>query len=61
MQLIRCAPHRVRADIKSIGHTLDDAQQNLFTVQQLRSRGVTRYYDLHRLNKRILAEIESDD
>ena len=60
-QLIRCAPHHVRADIKSIGHALDDAQQALSTVQQLRSRGVTRYYDLHHLNKRTLAEIESDD
>ena len=60
-QLIRCAPHHVRADIKSNGHALDDAQQALSAVQQLRSPGVTRYYDLHRLNKRTLAEIESDD
>ena len=38
-QLIRRAPHHVRTDIKSIGHALDDAQQALSTVQQLRYVG----------------------
>ena len=46
-QLVRCAPHHVRADIKGSQHAL----AALTTVRQLKSRGVTRYYDLHQLNK----------
>ena len=60
-QLIRCAPHHVRADVKSSGHALDDVQKALTSVRQLKSRGVTRYYDLHHLNKRNLAEVETDE
>ena len=40
-QLIRCAPHHVRADIKGSQHALDDVQSALTTVRQLKSRGVT--------------------
>ena len=50
-QLIKCAPHHVRADIKGSQHALDDVQSALTTVRQLKSRGVTRYCDLHQLNK----------
>ena len=42
-QLIRCAPHHIRADVKGMEHAIDDAQLALNTVRQLRSRGVTRY------------------
>ena len=38
-QLIRCAPHYVRADVKSFNHAIDDTQKALNTVRQLRSRG----------------------
>ena len=56
-QLIRCAPHHIRADVKGMDHALDDTQLALNTVRQLRSRGVTRYYDLHRLNRQNLADV----
>ena len=59
-QLIRCAPHHVRADIKGSQHALDDVQSALTTVRQLKSRGVTRYYDLHQLNKSNLVDVDSD-
>ena len=60
-QLIRCAPHHIRADVKGMDHALDDTQLALNTVRQLRSRGVTRYYDLHRLNRQHLADVEDDE
>ena len=59
-QLIRCAPHHVRADIKGSQHALDNVQAALTTVRQLKSRGVTRYYDLHQLNKNNLVDVDSD-
>ena len=45
-QLIRCAAHHVSADVKSLDHALADTQSALNTAS--RSRGVTRFYDLHR-------------
>ena len=60
-QLIRCAPHHVRADVKSVGHVLDDVQKALNSVRQLRSRGVTRCYDLHKLNKHDIVDAEEDE
>ena len=60
-QLIRCAPHHVRADVKSLDHALDDTPGALNTVRQLRSRGVTRFYDLNRANRQNLADVEDDE
>ena len=60
-QLIRCAPHHVRADVKSVGHVLDDVQKAINSGRQLRSRGVTRCYDLHKLNKHDLVGAEEDE
>ena len=60
-QLIRCAPHHVRADVKSFDHAIDDTQKALNTVRQLRSRGVTRFYDLQRTNRQNLADVEEDE
>ena len=60
-QLIRCAPHHVRADVKSFNHAIDDTQKALNTVRQLRSRGVTRFYDLQRTNRQNLADVEEDE
>ena len=60
-QLIRCAPHHIRPDIKAVAHSLDDTQEALNKVRQLKSRGVTRYYDLHQLNRRNLMDVEEDE
>ena len=60
-QLIRCAPRHVRADVKSLGHALDDTQSALNTVRKLRSRGVTRHYDLNQANRQNLADVEDDE
>ena len=60
-QLIRCAPHHVRPDVKNIAHSLEDTQEALNQIRQLRSRGVSRYYDLHKLNKRNLIDVEQDE
>ena len=40
-QLIRAAPHHVRADILGPQHVLEDLQSALNKVRQLKSRGVT--------------------
>ena len=55
-QLIRCAAHHVSADVKSLDHALADTQSALNTAS--RSRGVTRFYDLHQAN---LAEVEDGE
>ena len=46
----RAAPHHVRADILGPQHVLEDLQSALNKVRQLKSRGVTRFYDLRRVN-----------
>ena len=60
-QLIRCAPHHVRGDVLGREHAADDLQEALRTVQQLKSRGVTRYFDLQRVNKRRLEDVEDSE
>ena len=40
---------------------LDDLQASLNTVRQLKSRGVTRYYDLRRVNRQQLEDVEEDE
>ena len=62
-QLIRCAPHHVRAEIgankENLVASLDTAKERL---RQLRSRGVTRYIDLNVANRRRnLDDVETDD
>ena len=42
-------------------HSLEDTQEALNQIRQLRSRGVSRYYDLHKLNKRNLVDVEEDE
>ena len=44
-----------------VGHVLDDVQKALNSVRQLRSRGVTRCYDLHKLNKHDIVDAEEDE
>lgn len=43
---------------KNTQHILDDVQKALNTVRSLKSRGVTRFYDLYRLNKQELHDVE---
>ena len=61
-QLLRCAPHHVRADFQQADTTviggLEEARRS---VMELKSRGVTRFIDLERANKRQIEDIESDD
>ena len=47
--------------MKSFDHAIDDTQKALNTVRQLRSRGVTRFYDLQRTNRQNLADVEEDE
>ena len=60
-QLIRCAPHHVRGDAFGPEHILDDTQSALNYVHQLRSRGVTRYLDLQRVNRSQLLDLDDDE
>ena len=60
-QLIRCAPHHVRADVRNLNHSIEDTRDALNLVRQLKSRGVTRFYDLHRVNRQNLADVEDDE
>ena len=57
-QLIRAAPHHVRGDILGPDHVIDDLQKALNQVRQLKSRGVTRWYDLQRVNKQRLDDVD---
>ena len=60
-QLIRAAPHHVRGDILGPEHVLDDLQSALNHVRQLKSRGVTRCYDLLKVNRQRLEEVEEEE
>lgn len=60
-QLIRAAPHHVRGDILGPDHVIDDLQKALNQVRHLKSRGVTRWYDLQRVNKQRLDDVEDDE
>eukprot|EP00435_Cladocopium_sp_Y103_P060878 s209_g22.t1 len=60
-QLIKCAPHHVRADLASMSHQLADAQAAKREVAALRSRGVTRFLDLERINRQNLDDVDDDE
>lgn len=60
-QLIRAAPRHVRGDILGPQHALDDVTRKLPAVRQLKSRGVTRFYDLRRTNRQQLEDVEEDE
>ena len=60
-QLIRAAPHHVRSDILGPEHVIHDLQKSLNMVRQLKSRGVTRWYDLSRVNRQRLDDVDDDD
>ena len=60
-QLIRCSPHHVRADFTAADTQLADAQEARREVATLRSRGVTRFLDLDKANKRHHPDELNDD
>ena len=60
-QLIRAAPHHVRSDILGPEHVIDDLQKSLNLVRQLKSRGVTRWYDLNRVIRQRLEDVDDDE
>ena len=50
-QLLRCSPHHVRSDYTSANTQVADAKLAVKDVQALKSRGMTRYLDLNRVNR----------
>ena len=60
-QLLRCAPHHVRADLTSMTNQIEDAKEAKKAVAGLRSRGVTRFLDLERINKHNLDDLDDDE
>ena len=56
---IRWHVGHVRGDILP-RHVLDDLQASL-NVRQLKSRGATHYYDLRRVNRQQLEDVEEDE
>ena len=60
-QLLRCAPHHVRQDFRSVETTIGGLEVARQAVASLKSRGVTRFLDLDRLNKRNIDEVDEDE
>ena len=60
-QLLRCAPHHVRADFRTADTVLGGLVEARRLIGQLKSRGVTRYLDLERVNKRNIEDVDDDE
>ena len=62
-QLLRCAPHHVRADFRTASREtiVDGLTEARKIVMDLKSRGVTRFVDLGRANKRQIDDVASDE
>ena len=63
-QLLRCAPHHVRSDFRSLGAqptALDEVEEAKADLRNLKSRGVTRYRDLSLSNKADILDVNSDE
>ena len=60
-QLLRCSPHHVRADFTTANNQVVDAKVAIKEVQSLKSRGVTRYLDLDRVNKQNIFDLEDEE
>ena len=60
LKLLRCAPHHFHADFQQADTTviggLEEARRS---VMELKSRGVTRFIDLEKANKRQIEDIQS--
>ena len=60
-QLIRAAPHHVRPNFEDISAGVDGLDAARRDVDGLRSRGVTRFLDLSRVNRRNIDDIDDDE
>ena len=61
-QLLRCAPHHVRADFRGgVENALEEVEKAKVEVKELKSRGVTRYHDLNILNKASIDDVNTDE
>jgi len=61
-QLIRCAPHHCRPDFNAMAvNTIDNLQEAKDVLRQMKSRGVTRYLDLNRVNEQLIVDVEEDE
>ena len=61
-QLLRCAPHHGRPDFHVSSTTaIDDVKEASRLLHGLKSRGVLRFLDLGRVNKRHINEVEEDE
>ena len=60
-QLLRCAPHHVRSDFRSADTVVGGLVEARRAVAELKSRGVTRFLDLNRVNKRSIEDVDEDE
>ena len=60
-QLLRCAPHHVRSDFRSADTVVGGLVEARRAVAELKSRGVTRFLDLNRVNKRSIDDVDDDE
>ena len=60
-QLLRCAPHHVRADFRTADTVIGGLVEARRIVGQLKSRGMTRYLDLERANKHNIHDVDEDE
>ena len=60
-QLLRCAPHHVRSDFRSADTVVGGLVEARRAVADLKSRGVTRFLDLSRVNKRSIEDVDEDE
>ena len=61
-QLLRCAPHHCRPDFRQItNNVVDNLLEAKEVLRQVKSRGVTRFLDLNRLNRQHIDDINEDE
>eukprot|EP00435_Cladocopium_sp_Y103_P051490 s1436_g16.t1 len=60
-QLLRAAPHHVRPNFVDLQVGIDGLQAARHAIAGLKSRGVTRFLDLGRLNRRNIDDVEDDE
>ena len=61
-ELLRCAPHHCRPDFRQINNNVvDNLLEAKEVLRQVKSRGVTRFLDLNRLNRQHIAHINKDE
>ena len=61
-QLIRCAPHHCRPDFHHISQNIvDNLIEAKELLRSLKSRGVTRFLDLNKVNRQHIDDVEEDE